>query len=260
MCNKILLIDDDFRSTFALKKYLQSEGFEVCIADNAIVGFSKANTEHYQLIIMDIVMPDLDGFALLRSLKNITASPVLIMTNRDENFDRIYSLENGADDYLLKPTNRRELLARIKIILRRFEGEKHKGINDIETLGSNILTINNINLNCSTREVHCEHNLVPLTGSEFEVLRFLMSNAGKINSKETIGKSVFGRAVSYYDRSIDMHISNIRKKIALYRDKPQIKTIRGVGYTFLLESEQTHPAFLAYNNAVPEISARTLGY
>lgn len=240
MCNKVLLIDDDVKSTFKLKKYLQSEGFNVCTADNAVVGFNKANSELYQLIIMDIVMPDLYGFALLRALKNTTQSPVLIMTNRDEHFDRIYSLENGADDYLIKPVNNRELLARMKIIIRRTENVQFKELEIIKPLQpENCLNINNIRLNCATREVYCEDNLLHLTGSEFEVLHFLMSNAGKINSKETIGKNVFGRSVSYYDRSIDMHISNIRKKITMFGEKPPIKTVRGIGYTFLSEQNNS---------------------
>jgi len=228
MNNKILLIDYDIELTLQVKKYLNNEGFEVCICNNAVEGFNEAKSRKYNLVILDIVTPNSDGFELLRSLKNINAGSMMVITARDEHFDRIYALEVGADDYLVKPVNQRELLARIKVIMRRL------GDFNIPVSKDNI-NINNIRLNRATREVHCEEHLIQLTGSEFELLYFLMSNAGAINSKESIAKYVFSRSVTYYDRSIDMHISNIRKKIALHRDKPQIKTVRGMGYTFLLE-------------------------
>lgn len=228
MNNKVLLIDSDIKLTLELKRYLMAEGFDVCIINNSIEALSQANSNHYNLIILDIVTPNLDGFELLKSLKKIDTCPIMVMTARDEHFDRIYALEIGADDYLLKPVNHRELLARMKVIIRRMA-------NFNAQFQANNLNINKIRLCPTTREAYYEQHLLKLTGSEFEVLHFLMSNAGKVNSKEIIGKYVFGRSVSYYDRSIDMHISNIRKKIALYGKKPQIKTIRGAGYTFLSE-------------------------
>ncbi|MGL1958668.1 MAG: response regulator transcription factor [Colwellia sp.] len=226
MINNILLIDYDVELTLVLKNYLANEGFNVCICNTAQEGINEASRNQYNIIIMDIVTPVFDGFELLKSLKSIDLCPVMIMTMRDEHFDRIYALELGAEDYLLKPVNRRELLARMKVIMRRVSDFNNQ-------LPKNIININNMRLNRARREVFCEQQVLNLTGSEFEVLYFLMSNAGKINSKENIGKFVFGRSVSYYDRSIDMHISNIRKKIALHGKKTTIKTIRGIGYTFL---------------------------
>jgi len=233
MKKKVLLIDHDVALTSQVKRYLESEGFDVCIRNNAIEGFNEVTNHQYNLIMLDIVTPNLDGYELLKSLKAIYSGPLMILTARDEHFDRIYALENGADDYLLKPVNQRELLARIKVNIRRSVGVGS------QTSTSNF-NINNIHLSRGTREVYCEQNLLELTGSEFEVLYFLMANAGKINSKESISKSVFGRPVSYYDRSIDMHISNIRKKISRHREQPHIKTVRGLGYTFLLEESHHH--------------------
>lgn len=228
MNNKILLIDGDAEPTLVLKKYLESEAFDVCICNNSAEGLNIARTRQYNLIILDIVTPNLDGFELLKGLKDVGTFPVMVMTTRDEDFDRIYALEIGADDYLLKSVNQRELLARIKVVIRRHN------VQDFQSLPGNI-NINHLRLCRSTREVYYEEHLLKLTGAEFEVLYFLMSNAGKISSKENIGKLVFGRPISYYDRSIEMHISNIRKKISLYGQEPLIKTVRGIGYTFLTE-------------------------
>ena len=228
MNKKILLIDSNTTCTSALKTYLESEAFEVSICNDSTEGATKILNEQYNLIILDIVMPSLNGFELLKSLQKEEGCPVIILTERDEVFDRIYALEMGADDYLLKSINKRELLARIKIVMRRNIDLGHQAL-------SGNININNINLSLSSREAYYGQNLLKLTGAEFEILYFLMSNIGKINSKEKIGQRVFGRIVSYYDRSIDMHICNIRKKISLCGQEVQIKTVRGIGYTFLTE-------------------------
>lgn len=226
MNNKILLIDNDTEPTLALKKYLESEAFDVYICSDGTEGVNEASHGQYNLIILDIVTPSLNGFELLKELKAAGTCPVMVMTARNEDFDRIYALEIGADDYLLKSVNQRELLARIKVVMRRHT------VLGYQTLPGNI-NINHISLCRSTREVYYGEHLLKLTGAEFEVLYFLMSNAGKISSKENIGKLVFGRPISYYDRSIEMHISNIRKKISLHGKETLIKTVRGIGYTFL---------------------------
>ncbi|MEI6895506.1 MAG: response regulator transcription factor [Colwellia sp.] len=226
MDNKILLIDNNVELTIQLQEYLGNEGFDVCICNNSTEGLAKASSTHYNLIILDIVGSDFDGLQLLKSLKQIDNCPVMVVTTRDEQFDRIYALEIGADDYVLKPLHPRELLARMKVIMRRVTNY-HREFPPVK------LNINKIMVCHATREAYCDNHLLQLTGSEFEVLYFLMANAGKITSKERIGKSVFGRTVTYDDRSIDMHICNLRKKIAFFGQKHQIKTIRGIGYVFL---------------------------
>lgn len=226
MNNKILLIDNNVDLTLQLRDYLGNEGFKVCICNKGTEAIIKAKSTRYNLIILDIVNPLFDGLQLLKTLKEIANCPIMVVTTRDEQFDRIYALETGADDYLLKPLHPRELLARMKVIMRRFTNISHP-------FAAQYIDIDNISLCRSTREAYCDNRILPLTGSEFEVLYFLMMNAGKITSKESIGKLVFGRDIAYDDRSIDMHISNIRKKITGEGHKSQIKTIRGIGYTFL---------------------------
>ncbi len=153
----------------------------------------------------------------------------MILSSRDDIFDKVYALEIGADDYLTKPVNNRELLARINAITRRTQAADRLQVNKV-------FNINDISLCLSTREVHCQDKLLKLTGYEFGVLHFLILNAGKVVSKDSIGEYVHGRAVPYNDRSIDMHISNIRKKISMFVDGQKIKTVRGAGYILLAEA------------------------
>ena len=223
MNNRILLIDNDVDLTLQLRDYLGNEGFKVCICNTSTEATTEARNTHYNLIILDIVNPDFDGLQLLKSLKKIANCPIMIITTRDEQFDRIYALETGADDYLIKPLHSRELLIRIKVIMRRITHISH-------SLPPQSINIDNMTLCRTTREAYCDNRKLSLTGSEFEILFFLMINAGKITSKESISRLVLGRSITYDDRSIDMHISNIRKKSGR---KSQIKTIRGIGYIFL---------------------------
>ncbi len=226
MKNKLLLIDSDVESTIQFKKYFQRESYEVASCHDAEKGLVIGSKDKFDLIVLDVVMPKFDGFELLKCLRGVTKAPIVVMTNRDECFDLIYALEIGADDYLSKTINKRELLARIRSIIRR------------STCLENIteekkLDINDISMCISNREVCCNGHKLDLTGFEFEVLHYLMVNAGKIIPKEKIGEYVLGRSVSYYDRSIDMHISNIRKKLAKIVKNKKIKTIRGSGYLFM---------------------------
>mgnify|MGYP000129387353 CR=1 FL=1 len=229
MTGKLLLIDSDIELTRTLSSLLTQEGFVVTTCHDGITGLQQALEFDYDLILLDVVMPDINGFELLRRLRPANRTPVIIVSARDDHFDRIYALEIGADDYLAKPINCRELIARINAMLRRM---RH-----IDSYKSqNKLHINDVELSLTTRQVHCNGNLLDFTGSEFQVLYFLMANAGKVIAKDQIGESVLGRKISYYDRSIDMHISNIRKKLAIAADNHKIKTIRGAGYIFLSET------------------------
>jgi two-component system response regulator CpxR len=226
---RILIVDSDAEYVQPLDAFLTREGFEIKVCSDGIQALQEANKAQYQLIFLDIVMPNLNGFELLRKLRASQKTPVVIMTSRDDLFDKIYGLEIGADDYLIKPVNPRELLARINVISRRMQKFDNLRINEVAN-------INDISLCQSTREVYCRGEVLNLTGYEFEVLHYLVLNAGNIVSKDNIGKYVHGRAVPYNDRSIDMHISNIRKKISTFVSDQKIKTIRGAGYIFLKQA------------------------
>jgi two-component system response regulator CpxR len=229
MRKKLLLIDKDVELTNQLSHHLDIESFDVEVFNDEARGLIEAQKNQYDIILLDIVTSKLDGFKLLEGLRETSDCPIVVMTSRDDHFDHIYSLEIGADDYLLKPIHQRVLLAHIKAIIRRLSHLKEKK-------QAYKLSLNNIFLCQSTRESYCNGEVLDLTAIEFGVLFFLMSHAGKILSKESIASYVLGRTISYYDRCIEMHISNIRKKISLIsadEGNSKIKTIRGSGYIFL---------------------------
>lgn len=227
--NKILIIDPDTTTSNLTQALLISEGFEVTVFEDALEALYQANREQYQLLLLEIVFPNLDGFELIKKIRLNNKTPMMIISKRDDIFDKIYALEIGADDYVTKPFNQRELLARINALVRR----SRMVSNESE---QRLLDINEIQVCLSTREVKCAGVLLTLTGYEFEVLYFLLLNAGNVMSKDKIGEHVLGRTIPYNDRSIDMHISNIRKKIASVVTAQKIKTIRGAGYVFLKAS------------------------
>jgi two-component system response regulator CpxR len=223
---KLLLVDDDFELSELLTEYLTNQGFNITVAHDGEAGLAKANANQFDLILLDVMLPKMDGFEVLKQLRISNKTPVLMLTARGDDFDRIFGLELGADDYLPKPFNHRELVARIKAITRRIEhiqSVQHQS--DIE--------INNVKLNLSCRQVTCSGQEVPLTGTEFQMLHLLMNSPGEIVSKETISQEVLGRRLAPFDRSIDMHLSNIRKKLQKFSDDNKLKTVRGAGYIFI---------------------------
>ncbi|WDE08000.1 response regulator transcription factor [Thalassomonas viridans] len=233
MQHSILLIDNDRELTAELSHYLASEGFELTVCNDGASGLMEANRGQYNLILSDLVLPKLSGFEFLKQLRSTNQTPVMMLTARDDQFDRIYALELGADDYLCKPFNHRELVARIKSIVRRMLYFK-------PAQPENTLNSNELMLSSTTREVYCHGQELNLTGFEFEILSLLMANAGTVVDKEKIADRVLRRPLSSFDRSIDMHISKIRKKIAEITDQEKIKTVRGAGYIFLTGSVARH--------------------
>lgn len=223
---ELLLIDDDLELSELLSELLTIEGFSLTCCHDGISGLEQARTTKYQLILLDVMMPGLNGFELLKALGGKHHTPILMLTAKGDDTDRVLGLELGADDYLAKPYNPKELLARIKAILRRIDiiSQKTKKQN---------LELNSLCLQPSTREVYYYDKLLVLTGTEFEMLHLLMESADSIVSKEQLSQSVLNRKLMAYDRSIDMHISNIRKKMLAYDPSEIIKTIRGVGYVFI---------------------------
>ncbi len=227
---RILLIDDDHELSQLVNDYLTLDGFSLDIAADGINGLQMAQSGLYQLILLDVMLPGLDGLSLLRQLRQSSYCPVLMLTARGDDIDRIVGLELGADDYLAKPFNPRELSARVRAILRRVELAQQQSSSPQTTA---ILELNQVQLNRQNRQVSCQGQAVVLTATEFQLLDYLMSHAGQVITKEDLSKAVLGRALQQYDRSLDMHISNIRKKLANGDPAEKIQTLRGSGYLFL---------------------------
>jgi len=224
----ILLIDDDRDLAELLGEYLDAEGYRLSAAHSGEDGIVQLREHTYDLVLLDVMMPGIDGFETLRQIRSYSSVPVLMLTAKGEEMDRVLGLELGADDYLAKPYSHRELLARIKALLRRIELDKVQKESD-----SGTLVCNGVTLNFDTYEVECDGEHVPMTTSEFKVLRVLMARVGKAVPKEDLYREVLGREIMAYDRSIDMHVSNVRRKLQAVTETPKIQTIRGIGYLFV---------------------------
>ncbi|MER2494440.1 response regulator transcription factor [Catenovulum sediminis] len=222
MSANILIIDDDLDLAELLGEYLTSEGFSCDHAENGLIGLDKVKQHPYDLVLLDVMMPQLDGFETLKKLRQFSKMPVLMLTARGDDYDRILGLELGADDYLPKPFNHRELLARIKAILRRFEYASIQQQEAISRAGNLVIDHN-------THTAHLDGEAIELTGTEYQFLSYLTQHLGQLISKETLSEEILGRRLMQYDRSIDMHISNIRRKLKA-DSQIQIKTVRGAGY------------------------------
>ena len=218
----ILLVDDDAELCSLLGEFLKREGFAVECEHEGHRGLEKALQPGVDLVVLDVMLPGIDGFEILRRLRPQSKVPVIMLTARGEDVDRIIGLELGADDYLPKPFNPRELAARMRAILRRYEPRP--------AAPSGRLEINGVALDTGTREVLAHGKQVELTTFEFDILELLMRSAGRVLSRDTLMENFYNRKATAFDRSIDMHISHLRKK--LEAGDTLIKTIRGVGYQF----------------------------
>lgn len=224
---KLLLADDDARLSDLIKEYFDGEGYEVAHAWNGREALEFMAEEMPDIVILDVMMPELDGFETLKQIRNKSSVPVIMLTAKGDDIDRILGLEMGADDYLSKPFNPRELLARIKAILRRASQEREDDPTaDIDLSG--------VLLRRKDRTVYLEGELVELTTSEYTLLECMLMAPGQVLTKQELSEKALGRKLTMYDRSLDMHISNLRKKIGnLENGDPRIKTVRGVGYIFV---------------------------
>jgi DNA-binding response OmpR family regulator len=225
--NRILIIDDDMELCALVARFLSSEGFAVDRAADASQGIERALSGSYALIMLDVMMPDLSGFEVLRRIRACSRTPVLMLTARGDTHDRVLGLELGADDYLPKPYDPSELAARIRAILRRSESPPPG------SAASAPLAVGDIELTASTRAVTRDGKPVELTAVEFDLLEVLMKVAGTVVRREDLVRTVLGREFSPYDRSIDTHVCNLRKKIGHLKDgTDRIKGIRGTGYLY----------------------------
>lgn len=228
LVDRILVIDDDVELCGLVGEYLAPEGFEVEGVHDGNRGLGRAASGEHRLVVLDVMLPGLNGFEVLRRLRNTSKIPVLLLTARGEDVDRIVGLEIGADDYLPKPFNPRELVARIRAILRRTleAGKSGAGI-------PAPLHVGDIELDPATRTVMQGGSPVELTSVEFNLLQVLLQEAGRVVTREHLVDAVLGRKFSPFDRSIDMHVSKVRKKLGdSDTGADHIKTVRGVGYIF----------------------------
>ena len=229
--DQILLADDDIELGEMLAQYLGTEGFGVETAHDGETALAMARAGHYDLIILDVMMPRLGGFDVLRELRQRSLVPVLMLTARGEDVDSIVGLELGADDYLAKPCNPRVLVARVRAILRRAAGASAAGA---DPEAPQVLVLGDIEMQTGTRRVYCGGLLVPLTSTEYSVLEVLLRSAGRVVSKSQLSEHALGRELTPYDRSLDMHVSSLRRKLGpLYGQEERIKTVRSVGYQYI---------------------------
>jgi two-component system response regulator CpxR len=230
--NRVLVIDDDAGLCELVAEYLEAEGFEVEFVHNGEAGLSRATSGEHVIIVLDVMLPGINGFEVLRRFRAKSKLPVLMLTARGEDIDRIVGLEIGADDYLSKPFNPRELVARIRAVLRRTNPDA-----DADDTRADILRVGDVEMDTSTRVVRRSDEAIDLTVVEYDVLEMLIRNPGRIVTRQSLVKEVLGRNLSAFDRSIDMHISNLRKKLGhVVEGSERIKTVRGIGYIYQAEA------------------------
>ena len=228
---RVLISDDDIELADMLAEYLQHEDFAADIANDGETALNKARDNDYDIIVLDIMMPKLNGFDVLRQLRKHSQVPVIMLTARGEDVDSIIGLEIGADDYLAKPCNPRVLVAHMRAILRRAEPVTDSVADNIKT-GA-------LELQRGARQILLAGQTLTMTSTEFRILEVLMENAGQVVSKNLLSERALGREWTPYDRSLDMHISNLRKKLATGADDNEhIKTIRNVGYQLVTSAHE----------------------
>jgi two-component system response regulator CpxR len=224
---RLLIIDDDAELCSLLKELLEGDGFEVGIASDGTTGLERASSGEFSLVILDVMLPLMNGLDVLRQLRLTSSVPVLLLTARGSDIDRIVGLELGADDYLPKPFHPRELLARLRAVLRRTSSGT--------AAQESKLVVGDVVLDSSRRTVTRDGCDVPLTTVEFNVLAVLMRAVGTVVTRDDLSQQALGRKPSILDRSIDVHVSKIRKKLSVDIQKPDpIRTLRGVGYLYAL--------------------------
>jgi two-component system response regulator CpxR len=223
MHTNILIADDDVELCELLREFFESEDFSVRLAHDGLAGLEAARQPGLDLVVLDVMMPEMNGLDVLRELRKESRLPVIMLTARGDDLDRILGLELGADDYVPKPCNPRELLARIRAVMRR------AGSSTTQT----ILQCDDLELNQGNRTLQKNGEPVELTSTEFSILLTLLQHRGDVVSKRDLYVSALGREPVPHDRSIDMHVSNLRRKLGPDPDgENRIETIRGIGYQY----------------------------
>jgi two-component system response regulator CpxR len=221
----LLLIDDDVELVALLREYLEGEGFLVSAAHDGEAGVRAATELAPDLVVLDVMLPKLGGFDVLRRLRERSALPVVMLSARGEEVDRVVGLELGADDYLPKPFSPRELVARIRAVLRRGRAASSEAEH---------LNAGDLEIDLGARTARCAGKEIELTGTELSILEHLLRDAGRVVRRELLYKEVFGRRAASYERALDVHISNLRRKLGAAADGGErIKTVRGLGYQYV---------------------------
>ncbi|WP_100642711.1 response regulator transcription factor [Alteromonas facilis] len=221
----LLIIDDDQTLTELLVSYFEPQHYRVIVCSDGRSGLFEATSRtDIDVILLDVMMPELDGFEVLKRLRQTHLTPVIMLTARGDDFDRVLGLELGADDYLPKPFNHRELSARVKALIRRSE-------HALLAVSQQDINVGGIRISPAKQMAYVNDTALSLTMTEFMLLKLLTLNCGEVVTKQKISEQVLGRRLAAFDRSIDMHVSNVRKKLAEQGIIDAIKTVRGAGYT-----------------------------
>jgi len=224
MQNRVLLVEDDDELRELLARYLSGQGFTVREAANGKDGLALALGQHCDIVVLDIMLPDINGLEVLRELRTATHLPVVLLTARGDETDRIVGFEVGADDYIPKPCNPRELVARLQAILRRVAWDQKTEVKAARHYGD-------LRVEPGHRRIYQHEEPLELTATEYEILQVLLSHAGSVVRKTDLMQWALGRRLEAFDRTLDMHISNLRKKLG-NDDPPRIETVRGLGYSY----------------------------
>ncbi len=228
--SKLLIVDDDKELVELFSEYLTIEGFEIDAEYEGLLGQQKALSGYYDLVILDMMLPDISGSEVLNNIRRSSEVPIIMFTAKGENIDRIIGLESGADDYVPKPCTARELVARIRAILKRTRSTNEQ--QDILEVDCGPLTISS-----ASRTAKWLDSQLALTSTEFNLLFILATKAGQVVSKQELSEKGLGKPLARYDRSIDVHISSIRQKLSIEAGHAKfIETIRGHGYQFIKTS------------------------
>lgn len=224
---KILLVDDDQELCELLARYLQREGIDVDQVHTGPEGLEQAQQEGYDAVVLDIMLPGMTGLEVLTELRKKSQIPVVMLTAKGDEMDRIVGLEIGADDYLPKPCNPRELIARLRAVLRRTQPET-------PVTNTEVVRIDELEIDHGQHHVLKNNEPLELTVTEYNILNTLVSHLGKVVEKNQLAEEAMSRSLTLFDRSLDMHLSNLRKKLGVHDDgQTRIKTIRGVGYMYV---------------------------
>jgi DNA-binding response OmpR family regulator len=228
MTQKILIIEDDKSVQQLIRMYLVNDGFEVIFSMDGKEGLDKALNDNPDLILLDLNLPKIDGIEICKKVRINSDVPIIMVTAKIEELDRLDGLENGADDYITKPFSPRELVARVKAVLRRVNTSGNKQVQISENIQSG-----DIYLDTASRRVRIKENNVTVTPTEYRLLNFFIESSGRVVSRDQIIESVFGYDFSGYDRTVDTHISNLRKKLENSGlRKGVFSTVYGMGYRF----------------------------
>jgi DNA-binding response OmpR family regulator len=234
MKNSILVVEDEKALRETLEYNLTNEGYEVDTSADGLDAYKKAHEGNYNLILLDIMLPGMDGFEICRKIRAEKNTPILMLTARDDEIDRIVGLEVGADDYMSKPFSMRELLARVKAMLRRVRlMQEESAPAPVETISKEVLSFGDLVIDSIRREVRINNVNLELKPKEFELLHYLATNRGRALSRDKILEDVWGWDYMGESRTVDVHMRWLRQKIEVDPGQPnRLVTVRGAGYRF----------------------------